>query len=312
MSDSQKEILHADFQKADFKYLIRLQRENKLSQEICERLLDYYKSRISNKSDKIYTNYFEYYLFFEFINSAVIGAFFYGIEEKDVFLQYGILNDVKSEILKTLKKKVNFVAEEKKEIDETLDFLYHSENFACRLKKVTSLEKEYVLIVLYPKALDIRDRLERLERVFLRYYLPDTFKADKRFSPLFEDVNKTILEKINPALENDQPVTFSFYKFENFEKYMEFGGEFFSRQLIGEIQKEFISRMKATDKCFILSPREYLIVSVNCEIDDIKDRFSKMAFKAKSLILAYKVKYSTFFEPIEHLSEKWKQISIQK
>jgi len=304
--------LYTNFQKADFSYLKKLFNEDKISENICEKLLSYWDERISNKKDQLYLNYFDYYLFFEFIQCAVIGAFFYDLSEKKIFHQYGILNDIKSEVLKTIKKQTDFENSENEDIDETIDFLYHSETFSCKIKKISSLEKDYILITLFPKALEIKENLQRLERVFLRYYLPDSFKPDERFYPLFNNMNDVILKKINPVLEDEKPVTFSYYKFENFEKYMEFGGEFFSRQLISEIQKEFLSRMKTKDTCFILSPREYLIVSLDCEMDDIKDRFSKLAFKIKNLILAYKVKYSTFFDSMEDLSEIWSQISIRK
>ena len=105
-----------------------------------------------------------------------------------------------------------------------------------------------------------------------------------------------------------KPVTFTVFRFENFQKYIELAGEYFGREIISELVKQITTKLKQDDTCYVIAPREYLIVSVNCEKSILEKRFHREIFQIKSLILNYDVKFTTRRLPINDLSLIWNEI----
>ncbi|MDH5718305.1 MAG: hypothetical protein OEZ22_11815 [Spirochaetia bacterium] len=297
--------LHSNFHNIDLSNIKKLLLEKQITVETTNDLINYWEEQISNKKNLIFHNYFDSYLFFELMKYSVIKVIFYDFKNDKILYKYGILNDADGEILSSVKND----GKRDEKLEKMFLFEHQNEAFGLWRRKITSHNFDYYFLALFPQELNIIVNLREISQIFLRYFLPSIYKPDNRFMPLFEDVNKAIIEKINPYLESESPVTFSFFKFETFDRYLEFGGEFFAKEVIDDILNEFSTKIKATDNFFVLSPQKYLIVSVDCESDVIKDRFKKLSFKIKSLILNFNVKYSTFYKPINHLSEKWKEIS---
>jgi len=114
---------------------------------------------------------------------------------------------------------------------------------------------------------------------------------------------------VNPALAQKQPVTFSYLYFESLTKYVSQAGESFARELLEELKRDVHRILKDTDRSIILSTREILIVSVNCEQEIMKKRFAGAYFHAKSLLLAFQIHFHTISTPVTDLYALWSDIT---
>jgi hypothetical protein len=118
-----------------------------------------------------------------------------------------------------------------------------------------------------------------------------------------------ITEWVNPTLAKKQPVTFTYLYFESLTKYVGLTGEYFAQELIDELQKDVHRVLKGPDRSVVLSTRELLVVSLNCEEDIMRRRFANAYFHAKSLLLAYQVNFFTVSTPVIELHSLWDSIT---
>ncbi len=309
MAEVESQPIYADFHKIDLGYLRDLLEKNKVSEKVARKLLDYWEMRITEERDPLYSSYFEYYLFFESINSGILSAFVYDLGHQQVKHQYGVLAATTVQILQSIREQdtQKFLAKIEQGYIDIFD--YQGEKLSLYLKSIEFGKRTYVIGILYPLNLKINDKLERLVSVFQRYYLPDVFQPDHRFLPLFHELNQAVMSEVTEPLEKKQPVTFTYFKFESFRKYIDLAGEHFASEIVGGLVEQLTTRLKKQDYCYVLNPREYLIVSLNCDKEIIQKRYHRALFQIKSLLLSYQVNYTTKTSPIEDLTSIWHEIA---
>lgn len=294
---------YRNFHEISIDYLKKIIQTQSVPEPVLAKLLQYWESRLSNKEDPLFNDYFEYYLFFEFINSGILCSIIYDEKRKQIQHQYGILSDAISDIL----EKVNAISK-RKQNRFIYPYIHNDHEFSMWLKRITSFDKSYLLVSIFPKNLNIEKRLDRFERVFVRYYIPDSLRPEKRFYHYFSNLKNKLIPDMNKFLIKKEPVTFTYFKFQSFNKYIYIGGESLGAELITGLAYQLTSRLKSGDRCYILNPREYLIVSFNCEKDIMEKRFNKLIFQVNSLILNYNVNYFTCRKKIDDIADYWSEI----
>ena len=219
MAEQETVRLYDKFHNINLDYLRETVNSGKVSIEKIEKLLEYWEIRITESKDLLYHNYFEYYLFFESINCGILNAFVYEMNAKEIKHQYGIISSAVIEIIdrvETQKMKDYLVS---RDIGLTEDFNFQGDQLRTWLRAVEFGNTVYLIGVIFPSGLDINENLSRLENVFKRFYLPDIFEPDLRTLPLFTELNINIVRKIEKYLTEKKPVTFTVFRFENFQKY---------------------------------------------------------------------------------------------
>lgn len=299
---------YRDFHKVNLTYLEELISSGSLSEEVASKLLDYWQLRFEDERDPFYSDYFEYYLFFEAINAGVLLVFIYESSEKKVLHQYGIMLSAVPEIIRFTQ--ADHKESQGRNIAEFSDFNFQGSQYTLWRRHIQFENNDLFLCAMLPRNLKVAARLQRIHDVFLRYYLPESLHADRRFMDFFSALNQHIIQKITPVIADNRPVTFTYFKFEEYDKYISFAGENFATVLVKELTREITNRLKQEDRCYIINPREYLIVSLNCEKEIMEKRFHRLIFQIKSLILGYRVRYTTWKMPITGLPKIWKEIAI--
>jgi len=297
-------FLYNDFHKIDLGYLKGLVERDEVSKELANVALNSWQKRLSNFRDPLFQNYIDYFIFFEAINNGILAVSLANLSTREILNEYSVLPDLQSQITKRLFKQ-------KRENFEQESFKYCNNTLTAWYLLIEGEGTSYAGIVVYPKSLtNIGNCLLRLEFVLKRYYFPQYFEPDNRVMTLFLQINQEVTKRLNDFLKEGKPVAVTYFKFKNFNDYIEFAGEDFALQIVDGLIDEIKDHMKNEDRCFVLSPREYLIFSVNCTEEIMKQRFHRVSFKIKGLILTYKNKYSTLKKPIKDLFEIWDDIAI--
>lgn len=300
MSDNQG--LYRDFHKIDLAHLTALLRDGSIDAQIVENLIGYWQKRLDDKNDAIYSRYIEYYLFFESLRALFLAVFIFDMKTGVSGHSYGIYPALGPAIHTAISGALQNES-------GVVDFELSGKNYALHYLRSGYQEQEYAIAALGLKDQPIAENLKRLKYVFERFYLPSSFSTDSRVGLLFTETTNMISEMINPALARKEPVTFTYLYFESMTKYVGLAGENFAQGLLHELQKDVHRVLKDTDRSLILSTREILIVSLNCEEDVMKKRFAGAYFHAKSLLLSFQVNFHTIKSPVVDIHSLWDSIT---
>jgi hypothetical protein len=294
--------LYRDFHHVNLAHLRQLVQDKKIDRGIVQSLLAYWQRRLEDKNDAIYFRYIEYYLFFEALRALFLAVFIFDMKTGVAKHSYGIFSGLAPAIFKAISTGHT-------NDSGVVNFEHSGHNYALHYIRSGYHDQEYTIAALALEDVAIGDNLKRMKYVLERYYLPSSFSRDQRVGNLFPEALNLIQEWINPALALKQPVTFTYLYFESLAKYVGLAGEHFARDLIHELKHTVHQILKDRDHSVILSTREILIVSLNCEEEIMRKRFAKAYFHAKSLLLAYEVNFSCFREPITDLHAVWDRIT---
>ncbi|HMV34530.1 MAG TPA: hypothetical protein PKM44_01735 [Turneriella sp.] len=294
--------LYRDFHRIDLSHLRQLAQEKKIESGIAQNLLAYWQRRLDDKNDAIYFRYMEYYLFFESLRALFLAVFIFDMKNGMARHSYGIFPALSPAIFQSISTGLNSDA-------GAVSFEHGGHDYSLHYIRSGYHDQEYTIAALALKDVAIEDNLKRMKYVFERYYLPSSFSRDERIGNLFPEVQNLIKEWVNPALAEKQPVTFTYLYFESLTKYVGLAGEHFAQDLIRELKQDVHRVLKDTDRSIILSTREILIVSVNCEEEIMRKRFANAYFHAKSLLLAYQVNFFCIKEPVADMHSLWDQVS---
>jgi hypothetical protein len=294
--------LYRDFHRIDLSHLRRLAQEKKIESSLVQNLLAYWQRRLDDKNDAMYFRYMEYYLFFESLRALFLAVFIFDMKNGMARHSYGIFPALSPAIFESISAGLNADA-------GVINFEHNGHEYALHYIRSGYHDQEYTIAALALKDIGIEDNLRRMKYVFERYYLPSSFSRDERIGSLFPAAEKLIREWINPALAEKQPVTFTYLYFESLAKYVGLAGEHFARDLLRELKQDVHRILKDTDRSLVLSTREILIVSLNCEEEIMRKRFARAYFHAKSLLLAYQANFFCVREPITDLHSIWDQVS---
>jgi hypothetical protein len=294
--------LYRDFHRIDLSHLRQLAKEKKIESSIVQNLLHYWQRRLDDKKDAIYFRYMEYYLFFESLRALFLAVFIFDMKNGMARHSYGIFPALSPAIFESISTGLNSDS-------GVVSFAHNGHDYALHYIRSGYHDQEFTIAALALKDVAIEDNLRRMKYVFERYYLPSSFSRDERIGNLFPEVQNLIAGWINPALAEKQPVTFTYLYFESLAKYVGLAGEHFAEDLIRELKQDVHRILKDTDRSLILSTREILIVSLNCEEDIMRKRFARAYFHAKSLLLAYQVNFFCVREPVTDIYAMWDQIS---
>ncbi len=294
--------LYRDFHRIDLSHLRNLAREKKIEKGIVQNLLAYWQRRLDDKNDAIYFRYMEYYLFFESLRALFLAVFIFDMKTGAARHSYGIFPALSPAIFEAISHGLN-------EDSGVVNFGHGGHDYSLHYIRSGYHDQEYTIAALALKDLAIEENLKRMKYVFERYYLPSSFSRDERVGNLFPEVTNLIKEWVNPTLAEKLPVTFTYLYFESLTKYVGLAGEHFAQDLIRELQHDVHRVLKDTDRSVVLSTREILIVSLNCEEEIMRKRFANAYFHAKSLLLAYQVNFLCIREPIGDMHSLWDAIS---
>lgn len=294
--------LYRDFHKIDLSHLSDLVKSGGIESAVAESLLAYWKKRLDDKSDAIYSRYIEYYLFFESLRALFLAVFIFDMKTGVSGHSYGIYPALGPAIHTAISGSLHADT-------GVVDFELNGRHYALHYLRSGFHEHEYAIAALGLKNQHIAENLKRLKYVFERFYLPSSFSRDARVGLLFTETANLISEMINPALARKEPVTFTYMYFESLTKYVGLAGENFARGLLEELQADVHRILKDTDRSLILSTREILIVSLNCEEEILRKRFHGAYFHAKSLLLAFQTNFHTVREPVVDMHALWDSIT---
>ena len=294
--------LYFNFHHLDLTQLKELYQKQLIDSEVVTSLLDYWRSRLSDKGDALYSRYMEYYIFFESVKSLFLSVFIFNESSKQLEHSYGIFPTASGQVLRRLDVADHDDAGE-------LEFEYNARDFRLHYLRQSFQENHYLITIISLKNIDIAENLNRFKSVFQRFYLPSSFERDERLLPMFVETENVILDFIRVPLQEKQPVTFTYFYFESMTKYINFSGDNFAHGLLEELNADVRKHLKHEDRSFILSTREILIVSPRCEKELMEQRFRRVLFQAKSLLLSYQTQYYTIREPIVSLYPHWDNIT---
>lgn len=102
--NSQENNPKKKFHSFHLQYLKDLIAAEKLPVEIAKKLLDYWKTRLTNAEDPVYQNYFDYYLFFEAANAGILSAWVIRMSDYYVLHNYGIFKESFPKLMELVKK----------------------------------------------------------------------------------------------------------------------------------------------------------------------------------------------------------------
>lgn len=299
---SENQGIYRDFHKIDLTHLTTLLRAGRIDAQVAENLIQYWEKRLGDKNDAIYSRYIEYYLFFESLRALFLAVFIFDMKTGISGHSYGIYPALGPAIHSAISVGLRTES-------GVVDFELSGKHYALHYLRSGYQEQEYAIAALGLKDHPIEENLKRLKYVFERFYLPSSFSADNRVALLFTDTVNLITDMINPALARKEPVTFSYLYFESLTKYVGLAGENFAQGLLEELQKDVHRVLKDTDRSLILSTREILIVSLNCEENVMKKRFAGAYFHAKSLLLSFQVNFHTIRTPVVDVNLLWDEIT---
>lgn len=294
--------LYRDFHHIDLSHLRQLVQEKKVESNIVQNLLAYWQRRLDDKNDAVYSQYMEYYLFFESLRALFLAVFIFDMKNAMTRHSYGIFPALSPAIFESISTGLNADT-------GVMNFEHNGHEYALHYIRSGYHDQEYTIAALALKDIAIEDNLRRMQYVFERYYLPSSFSRDERVGNLFPAVEKLVTEWIRLPLADGQPVTFTYLYFESLTKYVGLAGEHFAQDLLRELKQAVHRILKDTDRSLVLSTREILILSVNCEEEIMRKRFAHAYFYAKSLLLAYQANFFCVREPITDLHSIWDQIS---
>lgn len=297
-----KHDIHQNFHKIDLTHLKELVQGGKIEPQQADSLISYWQKRLADKSDAIYSRYMEYYLFFESLRALFLAVFIFDMKSGNAAHSYGIFPTLSSAIFDTVSQGPKHAA-------GVVDFDHKGRQYALHFLHSGYHEQEYAIAALAIKDNAISENLTRLKYVFERFYLPSSFSKDSRIGVLFTETANVIASMANPTLARKEPVTFTYLYFESLTKYVGLAGENFAKGLIEELKADVYRVLKDTDRIVILSTREMLIVSLNCEKDILQKRFAGTYFHAKSLLLSFKANFHTVHSPIIDLHLLWDDIT---
>lgn len=292
-------------------YLKDLIAAEKLPVETAKKLLDYWKTRLTNAEDPVYQNYFDYYLFFEAANAGILSAWVIRMSDYYVLHNYGIFKESFPKLMELVKKTKAEQNANNTEIKQTQKFTVEEQTFQLWLRSYKFHNEEYMLIVLHPTHLIIEKQLARFANTFKHFYMPESFHKDKRFFSIFSNQSQVIAEQCNHYLRQKKMVTFTHLQFESYKKDLVYIGESYSHLLLQEL-RSFLSEklnMKDDDILLTIDAQRFLIISFDQNYENIKKAFRRLVIRAKSIVFPYSIKVSTYNEPIESLASVWSQIT---
>ncbi len=298
----ESKALYKDFHRVDLEHLREQINSGRIDNAVAEKFLEYWQRRLSDSKDALYSHYIEYYLFFESLRALFFAVFLFEGKEGMIRHTYGIYPTLGSAIWAALVK-------EEISQDASVSFEHGGQSYVLHRIHSGFHDQEYTIAALSFKGVEATESLARMKYVFERYYMPSSFAKDDSVGLLFPATVELVKWWVEKPLEKNIPVTFTYLYFESMSKYVSLAGSHFANELLSELQTDIHRLMKDTDRSIILSTREFLIVSINCDEEVLKKRFRKAFFQAKGLILSYSIRFHCVRElPLDFFA-LWNQIT---
>lgn len=158
----------------------------------------------------------------------------------------------------------------------------------------------------YDRFLQHRQYQERSLETLGSYmsYLPRNQSKEIVFLDLFQRVYERVKKTTQVMLGNGEPVTLTRIQFQSFSEYLFHMGERSYRSILSELRQYFQQRIKQRDQLYVLSPREFLLVSPQCDANVIYKRFPQRYIEARGLILAMRVMPLTITRSVDDIDSK--------
>ena len=125
-----------------------------------------------------------------------------------------------------------------------------------------------------------------------------------------QDLSYYLESRIKRALEKGQPVTISHFLFQDLTRYIDEVGEFWTLEIIQEIQKTIKSNLKKRDTMVSLTPVSHLVLSAGPREEQIKERFHHIYFEIRSLVLDYSIHAVTVESPDYRITDILEKLKL--
>lgn len=125
-----------------------------------------------------------------------------------------------------------------------------------------------------------------------------------------QDLSTYLSSRIKRALEKNQPVTISHFLFQDLTRYIDEVGEFWTLEIIQEIQKTIKSNLKKRDTMVSLTPVSHLVLSAGPREQQILNRFHHIYFEIRSLVLDYSIHTVTVDTPDYRIADILEKLKL--
>ena len=274
-----------------------------VSSVISNELLNYWEEKLNLLSGSPNHSYFDYFLFFLSMRENILAVVIYDHKNKGIAFKYGI-SDIFEETNSDISSTVSGSSEIK---------IYKDQEVQIRIVFFQRFDKlrNYTVSIAAPAKLDIQTYWIKLRHVFIAYYIFEPTQEKAEILNLFKIINQDIITSINSLTEQGKTSCFTYLKFEPLKSYIKLAGEYFVSNLEKFLCRSIEEKMMGDDKLYILSPQDYLLVSLNSTDEVMKEKFYRSSFQMKGLLITYQIKFYIIQEKIEDLAHVWNDICIE-
>lgn len=115
---------------------------------------------------------------------------------------------------------------------------------------------------------------------------------------------------ITESLQREKPVTLTHFRFQSLHIYFELSGEHRSREITQEIMANIHRHLKKGDALIQVTPLSYVVLSPGARRDQIVERFRRIYFQIRSLVLEYEIFLATVDRFPVRLNEIWQALRL--
>lgn len=115
---------------------------------------------------------------------------------------------------------------------------------------------------------------------------------------------------ITESLQREKPVTLTHFRFQSLHIYFELSGEHRSREITQEIMANIHRHLKKGDALIQVTPLSYVVLSPGARREQIVERFRRIYFQIRSLVLEYEIFLATVDRFPVRLNEIWQALRL--
>ena len=276
---------------------------NILTSNIANELLNYWEEKLNSLSTLNIDSYFDYFFFFFSMKENILAAIIYDHTSKKIVSQYGLSN-IFSETAADVSVPISGSNEIKIYKDQKVQICKASFQRSDKLK-------HYTILVVAPAGINIQPYWHKLRHIFYIYYI---FKFVQCEAPkilyLFKTINKNVIDAINTLIDQQKFSCLTYFKFDPLKNYTKLMGENFIFEVERYLSNSIREKITENDQLYILSPQDYLLISLGSTDEILKEKFHKVSFQVKGLLITYRIKFFLVQNKISDLASIWDEVTI--
>ena len=275
---------------------------NNIAYDLANELVDYWGRRLDSLLTVDMQSYFDYSLFFLSMRENIFAVVIYDHIAKKTQFEYGIMN-IFSEtdtniadpdpILNTIK-------------------IYKEQEVNIRRVSLRTVDmlKHFTILIAAPKGYRIRPYWLKLKSLFSIYHIYKFKRETDKVINFFSSVNKSVLDAFDSSGGPRQCVCLTYFKLSSLKDYAMVMGENFVTECEKFIFTNIKEKAPKSSELYILNAEEYLLITPNSTEEVLKEKFYKVSFKMKDLLITYQIKFFTLKDKIKDIASVWNEIRI--